>query len=129
MLPTRRLTALAAALLLIGAMVWPEWLLADPVRLGFARGVDNEDISGNAQIGIAENPLGRPLRVQVTDVEGKPLEGVLVEFRLVEKESRFQPAEGLPQVDEVLVETNPSGYASTRVRIGNRHLLGRDYWW
>jgi phosphate:Na+ symporter len=104
----------------MGAIAWPECVMADPVRLGFARGVDNEDISGNAQIGLAELPLGRPLRVQVTDAEGKPLDGVLVEFKLVEEESRFQPAEGLPQVEAALVETGPSGYASTRVRVGKR---------
>jgi phosphate:Na+ symporter len=120
MLPTRHPAVFIAAFLLIGAVIWPGCLRADPVRLDFARGLDNDDISGNAQIGIAELPLERPLRVQVTDPGGDPLEGVLVEFRVVEEESRFQKAEGLPQIKDTLVETGPLGYAGTSVRFGKR---------
>jgi phosphate:Na+ symporter len=97
------------------------------VQLEFARGLDNEDVSGNAQIGTAGEYLERPLRVRVTDPNGQPLSGVLVEFTLVEEEGRVGPAEGFPHIMEPLVESGESGYASTRVRFGSRegtfHIL------
>lgn len=93
-------------------------LSAEAVRLAYAVGIDGQDISGKGQIGIAEEMLGRPLRVQVTDESGEPVSGVVVEFRLIEEETVLEAAEGLPQIADSVVETGPGGYASTTVRFG-----------
>ncbi len=92
---------------------------AELVRLDYAIGLDGEDASGNGQIGIAEEPLGRPLRVQVMDDQGQPVEGVLVGFSLVESQTGFGTSEGLPIIEEPQVTSGPMGYAGTRLRLGD----------
>ena len=92
---------------------------AELVRLDYAIGVlDEEDVSGNGQIGIAEEPLGRPLRVRVTDDQGRPVAGVLVAFSVVESQTGFGRPDGLPVIEEEQVISGPLGYAGTRLRLG-----------
>ncbi len=116
---TMRTLGAAATFVLVWAFCGSTYLCAETVQLQYARGVDNEDVSGNAQIGTAGRPLERPLRVQVTDAAGEPVSGVLIEFKLVEDESRFEAAADLPRIEDPLVETGRSGYACTTVRLGS----------
>jgi phosphate:Na+ symporter len=101
------------------------WLAAAPlpaaagVVLEYAAGIDNEDISGNNQIGTVSEYFQRPLRVRVTDETGAPMPGVLVEFVVVEAEGAYERDTGaVPSLDSRFVETGPSGYASTSLRGG-----------
>ncbi len=91
---------------------------AELVRLNYAIGLDEEDVSGNGQIGIAEEVLGRPLRVQVMDDRGRPVAGVLVAFSVVESQTGFGRPDGLPVIEEGQVTSGPMGYAGTRLRLG-----------
>jgi phosphate:Na+ symporter len=92
---------------------------ASDVRLEYPAGIDNEDISGNNQIGTVAEYFQRPLRVRVTDEAGAPLPGVLVEFVVVEAEGVYErDTEAVPTLDSRFVESGPSGYASTNVRSG-----------
>jgi phosphate:Na+ symporter len=91
---------------------------ADLVRLNYAVGVDGQDISGNGQLGIAGEPLSRPLRVQVTDVEGRPLPGVLVGFSLVESQTGFANPGDLPVITDAQVASDAMGYAGSHLRLG-----------
>lgn len=112
-----RCVGLIAAGLLVLLAVSPGHS-AELVRLNYAIGLDGEDASGNGQIGIAEQPLDRPLRVQVTDPEGDPLEGVLVGFSVVESQTGFGRPTGLPVIKDAQVVSDEMGYASTRVLLG-----------
>jgi len=91
------------------------------LHLDFAKGIDGQDMSGNAQIGTAGQALEKPLRVFVTDASGKPVADVLIEFKLVEEESKFYRRDGLPTIEPTLVRTTKAGIAATRVRFGKHH--------
>ncbi len=87
------------------------------VKLQFARGVDGQDISGNGQIGTAGEELARPLRVFVSDPQGRPVPGVLIEFKLVEKGSKFYK-HGLPTIEPRQIRTSEAGIAATKIHFG-----------
>jgi phosphate:Na+ symporter len=93
---------------------------AEPVRLGFATGMGGEDVSGNGQTGITQELLDRPLRVMVKDPDGLPVGGVAVGFRLVEGQSTFRMAPGLPVIVDSVVTTDAMGYAATTLSLGER---------
>ncbi|MFH1312279.1 MAG: Na/Pi cotransporter family protein [Candidatus Eisenbacteria bacterium] len=120
MYSTKSAWVVVAACVLLSGLCSSACFSATTVHLTYAKGIDGEDISGNSQIGIAEAYLARPIRVQVTDENGEPLGGVAVEFKLVEEESKFKAAGGLPEVMAPLVESGPSGIASTTLRFGSR---------
>jgi hypothetical protein len=118
MRPIKTIGLIAAVLVCLGVL-WPWYgLRAEPVSLEFATGIDGDDISGNGQIGQAGEPLVRPLRVQVRDSQGQAVSGVAVTFKLVEAQTEFASAGGLPVITRPMVETGPSGYASTNLEFG-----------
>jgi phosphate:Na+ symporter len=92
---------------------------AEPVRLSYAVSMDGEDISGNGQIGIAQTLLARPLRLQVTNEEGEPVQGVIVGFAVVEERTAFARPVGLPVIEDIEAVSGPMGYAWTDVRLGS----------
>jgi phosphate:Na+ symporter len=112
--------AIAAFAALLWALPAPAAPAAGAVHLDFAVGLDGEDVSGNSQIGVAEAPLARPLRVQIFDEQGNPAEGVLVEFQLIEEGSTFGRPTGLPELGERMVETGRTGYAATTLRFSSQ---------
>lgn len=113
----KALLALVLAFLGLAAGALPA---ASDVRLEYPAGIDNEDISGNNQIGTVSEYFQRPLRVRVTDEAGQPMPGVLVEFVVVEAEGVYERDTGaVPSLDSRFVESGPSGYASTNVRSGS----------
>jgi len=93
---------------------------ASEVILEYPAGIDNEDISGNDQIGTVSEYFQRPIRVRVTDESGAPVPGVVVEFVVVEGEGEYEGDTGaVPSLAARFVESGPSGYASTNVRAGS----------
>jgi phosphate:Na+ symporter len=118
MVSVRKTFPLAAAVLLFLAVLPLAAQTSGPVHLSYAIGVDGRDISGNGQIGVAEMPLERPLRVYVVDSEGNPVEGVEIRFRLVEEGSRLESPIGMPQIAQPLAKTGPNGYAITPMAFG-----------
>jgi hypothetical protein len=67
-------------------------------------------VSGDGQKGIVGSELQHPLKVQLTDGAARPLPGVAL---------RFEPKAGGPQVQSAVDSTDDSGYAETRVRLGD----------
>ncbi len=113
----KALAALVLAFLGLAACALPA---ASGVLLEYPAGIDNEDISGNNQIGTVGEYFQRPLRVRVTDEAGDPLSGILVEFVVVEAEGAHERETGdFPLLDTRFVESGPSGYASTNLRAGS----------
>jgi phosphate:Na+ symporter len=113
---------LKTAILPIIALLWlfPGALpAAGSVELIYASGIDDEDVSGNNQIGTVSEYFQRPLRVRVVDENGDPVPGVLLEFVVVEAEGAYERDVGAPSVDSRFVESGPMGYASTNVRSGS----------
>ena len=116
---SRTLRTLAAPVFALACLVMGASPVASDVRLEYPAGIDNEDISGNNQIGTVSEYFQRPLRVRVVDEAGLPMQGVLVEFVVVEAEGAFEWDTGaVPAVDTRLVESGPAGYASTNIRSG-----------
>ena len=66
-------------------------------------------ISGDAQEGLAGDPLAEPLIVRVDDAGGSPVEGVAV---------TFVPAEGHGTADPATAETDAEGLAQTTWTLG-----------
>ena len=114
-LKTSLMPALAAVCVLAVALP-----ASSAVRLEYPAGIDNEDISGNDQIGTVSEYFQRPLRVRVLDEAGEPLPGVMVEFVVVEAEGAYErDTRAVPSLDSKFVESGPAGYASTNVRSGS----------
>ncbi|MGQ9677913.1 MAG: Na/Pi cotransporter family protein [bacterium] len=87
------------------------------LELRFAR-LDDEDISGNAQVAEAGNELPRPITVQVLRA-GKPVAGQPVRFSLLSEPEANQLYQGKPaRVADTLVLTDRLGFARTRVQLG-----------
>jgi len=95
-------------------------LVAGTVHLSYAVGIDGEDISGNSQIGLAGEYLHRPIRVHVSDDEGRSAGGIPLEFKVVEAGTGLESAVGFPQIDNPQVETGPDGNAAVTLRFGSR---------
>jgi phosphate:Na+ symporter len=106
----------AVVVLIIGS--GPGSVVAEAIHLDYAGDLDGGDISGNGQIGTTMEPLERPLRVRVTDEAGQPLEGVVVEFEVVEAQTAFGRVAGLPVVEHPMATSGPMGYAGTTVQLG-----------
>ena len=66
-------------------------------------------VSGNGQQGTVGDQLPEPLVVQVTDGAARPVSQVSLQFQT------DVPA---AEVDPATIETNDSGYATVRVRLG-----------
>ena len=114
----RTLVLVALALLCLSAGPTPA---ESAVLLEYPAGIDDQDISGNNQIGTVSEYFQRPLRVRVTDEAGTPLPGVMVEFVVVEGEGEYERDTGaVPSLDARFVESGPAGYASTNVRSGSQ---------
>jgi phosphate:Na+ symporter len=117
--------AAIGALVVAAALFVPARLEAESpqngsVRLEYAVGIDGDDISGNGQIGLAREPLRRPLRVRVVDDAGKSLAGVRLAFSVIEGAGQLQAASELPRVEPASAETSPDGIAAVSVRFGSR---------
>jgi phosphate:Na+ symporter len=112
-------TALMASLALLCLFFLPISAGAQPLALDYATGMDGEDISGNGQIGISGETLGRQLRVLVTSPDGEPVSGVTVNFTVVEEKTAFGLPTGLPVIQTPVATTGPLGYAGTMVRLGS----------
>jgi hypothetical protein len=111
-------TLAAFILAVLGLSLWAPAAAAQ-ITLEYPAGIDNEDISGNNQIGTVSEYFQRPLRVRAIDASGNPVPGVQVEFVVVEAEGGHERDTGaLPSLDSRFVETGPAGYASTNVRAG-----------
>jgi hypothetical protein len=69
--------------------------------------------SGDGQVGPVGTELPEPLVVRVTDGASNPVAGVALEFRFQGEvpDARVEPS--------TKRETNDSGFASVRVRLGN----------
>jgi phosphate:Na+ symporter len=91
------------------------------VRLDYARSIDGEDISGNGQMGLAGEALRRPLRVHVSDGEGKSLAGVPLDFRVIETGMGFEATAGYPAVETRQAVTDADGNATAVLKFGSRN--------
>jgi phosphate:Na+ symporter len=120
MVLVRRLVLCFVAALLAGAAA-AACLAQDTVRLNYAVGIDGDDISGNGQICLAGEPLRRPLRVRVTDADGRVLSGIPVRFGVVETPGLLEGRSGLPVLDSPVVRTDADGIAAAMLHIGSRY--------
>jgi phosphate:Na+ symporter len=107
------------ALVLLGVLLLVSAVArAEPVRLDYAPGMGGEDVYGDGLTGTTLEPLSLPLRVLVTDTEGRPLEGIQVQFSVLEEQSAFTVPLGLPVIGDPQVTTGPMGHAGTTVTAG-----------
>ncbi|MGQ9811344.1 MAG: Na/Pi symporter [bacterium] len=104
---------------MIFALLGVEGRIEAAVLLKPALDIDGNDISGNNQIGVATRPLHQPLRVVVLDSLGAPVEGVLVEFNLVEAIDKPGRPGCLPTFEQSVVVTNAWGIASSKLTAGS----------
>lgn len=77
-----------------------------------------ENISGDRQIGVVQQPLKRPIIVALTDRKGNPISGKLLSFRVVgePQENRYTGVRA--SLRETEVYTDPHGYAKTYFTLG-----------
>jgi len=113
----RRQTIVVVLLMISLLLTSQSWSEASVV-LKPAFDIDGNDISGNNQTAIAGRPLDQPLRVIVVDSLGAPVEGVIVEFSVVEATDKGDKPGCLPTIGQKIAVTSAWGIASCRVDAG-----------
>jgi phosphate:Na+ symporter len=88
------------------------------IKLSRAVDINNQDISGDGQAGEVVRKLDKPIIVQVTDEQGKPLAGVLVRFSILSEPRDNIYANQHLKILKTDVLTNEVGYAKSEVILG-----------
>ncbi|MEO0115193.1 MAG: Na/Pi symporter [candidate division WOR-3 bacterium] len=88
------------------------------IQLTRAFDINQNDISGDNQIGEVGRKLPKPIIVSVTDAQGKPLAGVLIQFSVLTEPRANRFAKRRLTITKPAVLTNESGYAKTEVYLG-----------
>lgn len=88
------------------------------IRLKRPLDINQNDISGDNQVGEVRKKLSKPIIVYVTDKQGKPLTGILVQFSVLSepRNNRFTNQRLMISKSSVLTDTN--GYAQTEIILG-----------
>jgi phosphate:Na+ symporter len=88
------------------------------IKLNRAVDVNNQDISGDGQAGEVGKILSKPLIVQVTDEQGRPQSGVLVQFSILSEPRDNLYSNQRLRILKTNALTNELGYAKTQVILG-----------
>ena len=88
------------------------------IKLTRAVDVNANDISGDGQVGEVGRRLSRPLIVQITDEEGRPKSGKLVQFSILSEPRDNRFTNQSLRIIEPKVFTNEFGYAKTEIILG-----------
>ncbi|HVP58288.1 MAG TPA: Na/Pi cotransporter family protein [bacterium] len=111
----------SAAFGLLVVLLLAPCVSAETVQLGFAKSIDGDDISGNGQIGVAGEPLRRPLRVHAADSLGRSMTGIALSFRVIEAGMGIESASGYPVIETYQARTDGEGNATASLKFGSRN--------